>query len=63
MLGLTQEAADKLYTNQVDTGVLNLLIEHEKFGELMHLISQINIQLSSFRRSCADGKANIQQNP
>ena len=39
VLGLTQEAADKLYTNQIDTGVLNLLIEHEKFGELMHLIA------------------------
>ena len=39
VLGLTQEAADKLYTNQVDTGVLNLLIEHEKFGELMRLIA------------------------
>ena len=39
VLGLTQEAADKLYTNQIDTGVLNLLIEHKKFGELMHLIA------------------------
>ena len=39
VLGLTQEAADKLYTNQIDTGVLNLLIEHEKFGEMMHLIA------------------------
>ena len=29
VLGLTQESAYKLYTGQVDAGVLNLLIEHE----------------------------------
>ena len=39
VLGLTQESADKLYTGQVDAGVLNLLIEHEKFGELLRLIT------------------------
>ena len=39
VLGLTQESADKLYTGQVDAGVLNLLIEHEKFGEFLRLIT------------------------
>lgn len=39
VLQLTQEASDKLYTNQIDTGVLNLLIEHEKFGHLLKLIA------------------------
>ena len=39
VLGLTQESAEKLYTNQVDAGVLNLLIEHEKFGEFLRLIT------------------------
>ena len=39
VLGLTQESAEKLYTNQVDAGVLNLLIEHEKFGHLLKLIA------------------------
>lgn len=39
VLGLTPEAAEKLYTNQVDVDVLNLLIEHDKFGELTHLIA------------------------
>lgn len=38
VLGLTKEAAQKLYTGQVDAGVLNLLIEHEKCGVLMKLI-------------------------
>ena len=39
VLGLTQESADKLYSGQVDAGVLNLLIEHEKFGEFLRLIT------------------------
>ena len=39
VLGLTQESAEKLYTGQVDAGVLNLLIEHEKFGHLLKLIA------------------------
>ena len=39
VLGLTQESADKLYTGQVDAGVLNLLIEHENFGHLLKLIA------------------------
>lgn len=38
-LGLTEKAAEKLYTGKVDAGVLNLLIEHEKCGELMKLIT------------------------
>ena len=38
VLGLTKEAAQKLYTGQVDAGVLNLLIEHDQCGKLMKLI-------------------------
>ncbi|MBQ8944842.1 MAG: helix-turn-helix transcriptional regulator [Clostridia bacterium] len=39
VLGLTQESAEKLYTNQVDAGVLNLLIENENFGIFLKLIT------------------------
>lgn len=39
VIGLSPEAAEKLYSNQVDSDVVNLLIENEKFGDFTKLVA------------------------